>query len=182
LNYDPTDDVLVLSRNERPSGFWTQDRRQDYLAYLKRNADKSGGAINQTRVMVHQPIVGTPSSDDLMPASELHGQMIDLHRTDSYYAVPSTILQANYDRLAKLVFGFTLSTKHKYVVIPIPKPEGLDADTVGPNRLSEIMSTYQNYDKSDGALKAIISADAKYVGELEREMRALIQNHATKLK
>ena len=32
-NYDPDDTVFVMSRNDRPSGFWTQKRRRQYLTF-----------------------------------------------------------------------------------------------------------------------------------------------------
>ena len=182
INYDPTDELLVLSRNERPIGFWTQERREEYLAYLQSNASRSGGYINQTRVMVHRPIPTLPTENDLMPSSALHEQMLALHKTDSYYAVASTILLANYDRLSELAFGFTLSTKHRFVVIPVPSPEELEADAVDPKNLRYLLRTYTEYRPADGPFRAVVSADEQFVSELEREMRHLIANHASKLK
>lgn len=182
INYDPTDELLVLSRNERPIGFWTQERREEYLSYLQSNASRSGGYINQTRVMVHRPIPTLPTEKDLMPSSALHEQMLALHKTDSYYAVASTILLANYDRLSELAFGFTLSTKHRFVVIPVPSPEELEADAVDPKNLRYLLRTYTEYRPADGPFRAVVSADEQFVSELEREMRLLIANHASKLK
>lgn len=182
LNYDPTDEILVLSRNERPSGFWTQERREEYLAYLQANAARNGGYINQTRVMVHRPVPAIPTTDDLMPASSLHEQMLALHKTESYYSVPSTILLANYDRLSALSFGFTLSTKHRFVVIPVPSPEEIEGDAIEPKNLRHLLRAHAEYRASDGPFKAVVSADEQLVSELEREMRQLIAQHAIKLK
>jgi len=182
LNYDPTDELLVLSRNERPNGFWTQERREEYLAYLQSNAARNGGYINQTRVIVHRPIPNLPTKDDLMPASALHEEMMALHKTNSYYAVASTVLLANYDRLSELAFGFTLSTKHRFVVVPVPSPEELEADVIAPKNLRYLLRSYAEYSPSDGPFRAVVSADEQFVSELEHEMRDLIANHADRLK
>lgn len=182
LNYDPTDDVLILSRNERPIGFWTQERREEYLAYLEANAVRNGGYINQTRVVVHKPISRLVGAEHLMPDVQLYDRLLAIHNTDSYYSVPSTIFLANYDRLSELTFGFTLSTKHRFVVIPIPSPEELDADAVNPKNLRYLLRSYAEYRTADGPFRAVISADEQFVSELEREMRALIVDHAEKIK
>jgi hypothetical protein len=182
INYDPTDELLVLSRNERPTGFWTQERHEEYLDYLQSNASHNGGYINQTRINVYRPTCGLALPADLMPESKLYEQMMNLHKTDSLYSVTSTVLSANYDRLSELSFGFTLSTKHRFVIVPVPAPEELETNAVDPKNLRYFLGSYEEYRPTDGPFRALVSADEQFVSGLEREMRELIKNHANKIK
>lgn len=173
LKYDETDTVYVLSRNDRESGFWTQTQRSKYINYLNKNANNFG-YINQTRVMVY--------NDDLdqnylpMPFDDISHDLKKLHNTNTYFSIPSSGLM-KYEKLKELIFGFTLSKKHKFAIIPIPAPEALGINTPELDNIGVTLKFYQNYTVTDGPLRAIITSDKKYVAELIEEMETLLKDN-----
>lgn len=171
LRYDPNDSIYVLSRNDRASGFWTQPRKNKYINYLKNNANKYNGYINQTRIMVYDD----SAAYRLMPKDDIFFDLEKLHNTDTFFSIPSSSL-FRYERLAELIFGFTLSKKHKYAIIPIPAPEALENHPPKLDNIGDALKLYEEYDVTHGPMRAIITADKKYVEELIEEMEKLLKD------
>jgi hypothetical protein len=179
LTYDPADTIYVLSRNDHPSGFWTQKRRNLYLRYLRANAERHEGYINQRRVLVWDDSVEDVMADT---DKELFDALVDLHETRSLINFPASRL-FKYERLAELSFGFTLSEKHQYAIISVPAPEGVDAARFTGDRIGDLLDAYRDYDQRDGPMKAIITADEPYVCELLKEIKDLFGDpHSSWLK
>lgn len=172
LKYDENDTVYVLSRNDRASGFWTQPRRIKYTNYLNRNA-RNFGHINQTRVMVYNDALAVNE----MALDDISRDLEKLHNTNTYFSVNSIELM-KYDKLRELIFGFTLSKKHKFAIIPIPAPEAMGIHTPDLDNIGETLKFYQEYDVTDGPLRAIITSDKKYVEELIEEMETLLKDNS----
>ncbi len=171
LNYDPSDSVYVISRNDRASGFWTQPRKNTYINYLKINADKYDGQINQTRVMVYNESL----SKGLMPKDDIFFDLKKLHKSNTFFSIPASSL-IKYEKLSELIFGFTLSKKHKYAIIPIPAPEAMGTNTPKLDNIGKTLKMYENYDVTHGPMKAIITANNKYVEKLIEEMEKLLKD------
>jgi len=171
LKYDETDTVYVLSRNDRASGFWTQPRKNKYINYLTKNANNFG-YINQTRVMVYNDDL----KENYMPSDDISHDLKKLHNTNTYFSIPSSGLM-KYEKLQELIFGFTLSKKHKFAIIPIPSPEAMGINTPELDNIGATLKFYQEYDVTDGPLRAIITSDKKYVDELIEEMETLLKDN-----
>jgi len=171
LRYNPKDTVYVLSRNDRASGFWTQPRKNKYINHLKSYAGKYGGYINQTRVLVYDD----SEPQRLMPEDDIFFDLQKLHNTNTFFSFPSSCL-LKYEKLNGLIFGFTLSTKHKYAIIPIPAPEAFGTSTPKLDNIGETLKLYEGYNVAHGPMRAIITADKKYVEQLIKEMRALLKD------
>lgn len=171
LKYDKSDTVYVLSRNDRASGFWTQPRKKKYITYLKTNS-KNYGYINQKRVMVYNDSL----DEEVMKIDDIHHELEKLHKTNTYFSFPSYGLM-KYEKLRELIFGFTLSKKHKYAIIPIPAPEAMGIQAPKLDNIGNILKFYEDYNVTDGPLRAIITADKKYVEELIEEMERLLNDN-----
>jgi hypothetical protein len=136
LDYDPDDSVYVVWRAEGRTNFWTQQRKGVYLDYLKRNVEAQGGTLNQRRVMVYDDrltLPDVPAEDwNVMPADHIFHALRDLHPEGTFLATPASTL-SRYPLVASLRFGFTLSTRHGYVVIPVPFAEDLEPAALAPH-------------------------------------------------
>jgi hypothetical protein len=168
LHYDPADSVYVLSRNDRASGFWTQPRRNKFINHLSKCASRCGGYTNQTRVIVY---------DDSEPFDASHAydvslDLMDLHGTNTLFSFPSSCL-LKYEKLNELIFGFTLSRNHGYAVISMPAPEAFGMRTPKLDDIGATLKLYEGYDVVHGPMRAIITADKRYVEELIKEMDEL---------
>jgi hypothetical protein len=171
--YDPDDSVLVISRNDRPTGFWTQRRKKQYITFLKEHAANSKGHINQTRIWIYDD----SSEEDLMPKSSIFNELAPLHAPKTLFNFPVVPLQ-KYGHLAQLIFGVTLSTKHGYAIIPTPSTDLFDASRLGTEHIGELLWQHREYDDADGPMKAIITADSSYVATLQAEFSKLIHDPA----
>ncbi len=172
LRYDSSDTVYVLSRNDRAGGFWTQPRKNQYINYLKTCAAQYSSRINQTRVLVYDE----SEPDRLMPEDDIFYDLEKLHNTNTLFSFPSKGL-LQYEKLDELIFGFTLSMKHKYAVIPIPGAEAFGLRAPRLDNIGEALKPYEGYDTVHGPMKAIITGDDKYVEELIKEMQALLKDY-----
>ncbi|MCX6630997.1 MAG: hypothetical protein NTW28_25575 [Candidatus Solibacter sp.] len=170
-NYDPDDTVYVVSRNDRRTGFWTQKRRSQYINYLAGHAAHNGGYINQTRLWVYDDT----QRDELMPTGDIFEDLERLHCPKTFYNFPASLLE-NYDYLSQLIFGFTLSKKHRYAIIPVPAVEPIDANKLRTEHIGELLHFYRNYDAADGPMKAIITADETFVATLVAEFENAIRD------
>jgi hypothetical protein len=170
LRYDSSDRVYVLSRNDRAEGFWTQPRKKAYIDYLKSNANKNKGYINQTRIMVYPDRF----ANELMDLEDIFYDLEKLHNTNTFFRFPSRSLLP-YERLNELLFGFTLSTKHKYAIIPMPAPEAMETQRPKLDNIGDTLKLYEKYNVTDGPMKAIITADENYVEELTAEFERLLE-------
>jgi len=170
-NYDPQDVVYVVSRNDRSTGFWTQKRRKQYIGFLTGNARQHGGNINQTRVLVYDQ---ERSSDELMPEGDIYHDLEKLHAPKTLFNFPVSLLFP-YERISELIFGFTLSTKHRYVILPVPGAD-IDVKRLRPADFGDLLQLYRDYDAADGPMKAIITADEGYVGSLTAEFENLLKD------
>jgi hypothetical protein len=142
-NYDPTDEVYVVSRNDRPSGFWNQKRCNQYMSFLAGHAKRNGGVINQTRIWVYDP--DAKDEQYLMNPVSIYEGVRKLHRPGTLYRFPSNLLH-NYERIAELIFGFTLSKKHRYAIIPVPNADSLDVGRLRGERVGELLQMYKSYE------------------------------------
>ncbi len=171
LRYDPTDKVYVLSRNDRASGFWTYSRKNMYINYLKANAQMArSGCINQTRIIVYDDC---EENQPVSPDDIIH-DLKKLHATDSLFGFPSTALFP-YELLNDLIFGFTISTKYGYAIIPIPAQDG-GSSAVNISNIQHILKYHIGYDVTDGPLKAIITSDEDFIKVLTNEFERLMEN------
>ena len=181
LNYDHEDNVYVLSRNDNAAGFWTQSRRNTYIRHLEKRSNEkpSKGYINQTRVMVYDdnkhPTTATATPEELMADHDIYHDLNRLHKTNSFYSYPSTLL-FRYEKLSELLFGFTLSTKHGYAIISVPEADGIDPHKLHTKYIGEVLRQHKGYDAADGPMKAIITADKDYVDSLRLEMDAILED------
>jgi hypothetical protein len=169
LQYDPTDKLYVLSRNDI-RGFWEQVRIDTYIQRMKARTTARNPYVNQVRIMVFDK-----ERDDasLMPNTKMFEALESLHATNSFFRYPSDMLRSKYSRLEELRFGFTVSTKHQYAIVPIPAPDPIAADELRGGRLGAMLSKYTEYNPSDGPMKAIITADKSLVSWLIREFEEL---------
>lgn len=173
LTYDPKDTIYVLSRNDRTGGFWTQPRRNVYIGHLKKYASRYGGYINQKRVMVYDD-----SSYECLPVDDIYHSLLSLHNANTFFSFPSTRL-VKYPALNELLFGFTLSVRHKFAIISTPSPEAMGPDEPSLDHIGAMLRAYEEYDVEHGPMKAIIVADRKYVEQLIQEMDRLIEDDQT---
>lgn len=172
LQYDPSDRVYVLSRNDI-RGFWEQIRIDTYIQRMRSRTTADNPYINQVRVMVFDS-----EKDDyiLMPHEKMFTALKNLHRSNTFFGYPSDMLKSTYDALEQLRFGFTLSTKHRYAVIPIPAPEPIAPEELEPKRIGAMLSRYSEYNPSDGPMKAIITADEDLVSWLIQQFEGLLRD------
>jgi len=174
-NYDPEDTVYVMSRNDRPSNFWTQKRRSQYTQFLAGNAKRYGGSINQTRVMVYDDADQDGEATPLSKPDDLSHVLETLHRPGTLLSFPVSLLEP-YEHISQLIFGFTLSRKHKYAIIPVPGGDVIDPRRVTTDELGELLYTHRNYDEKDGPMKAIITAHETFVETLIAEFENLLKS------
>lgn len=172
LRYDPEDTVYVLSRNDHAAGFWTQSRRGRYVHYLSSNAEDHEGYINQTRIMVYDD---SRAEAELMPDKDIFHDLEKLHNTKTFFRFPAGQL-FRFPRVAELRFGFTVSKRHKFAIIPIPSPEEIEAQKLGSEHIGELLKLYVDFDVTDGPMKAVITADDAYVSELISGIEAILSD------
>lgn len=175
LRYDPDDEVLVVSRNDQP-GFWTQARRKMYVEYLRAHAHSNEGVINQRRILVYDP----DTSEEPMGVDDaaLFEDLKTLHQKNTLYSYPANQLWA-FDALSDLRYGFTLSKKHRYAIIPVPAPEGVDPSQISPARIGSLLREFPHYDPIDGPMKAIVTAEPSFVDRLLRQFEAVVNYSLT---
>lgn len=173
LEYDQDDTVYVLSRNDI-KGFWDQTKKDRYLKYLKDRTNDKSQYINQKRIIIYDSS-RFGDNNKIAPPGDVFYSLRELHKTNSLFFFPSDMLD-KYPRLAALRFGFTLSKNHRYAVIPIPAPEGIQAQQFRPDRIQQLLSGYKKYEESYGPMKAIITADKNYISELIGQMEELLKN------
>lgn len=170
LQYDETDTVYVLSREDRENNFWTQPRRENYIKFLKANAKKSkSGFINQTRVRVW----GYGQDREILDGPGVKDELIGLHKPNSYFSITDESLN-KFRNLSKFIFGFTLSKKNKYAIIPIPDPQSCDGIIPECEHIgTTLVSYYSKYNAKDGPMKAIIATDSKFIESLISDFERL---------
>jgi hypothetical protein len=173
-NYDPEDTVYVVSRNDKPTGFWTQKRRNQYITFLAGYATRHGGHINQTRILVYDD----EKTDERMPTDDIFHHLKGLHATKTFFNFPVSLLYP-YEQISQLIFGFTLSKKHKYAIISVPGADLIEAKQLRTENLGELLQFYKDYDAADGPMKAIITADEAYVENLIAEFESLLNDPST---
>lgn len=177
-NYDPDDTVLVISRNDRATGFWTQRRKAQYIDFLAGHAARTNGHFNQTRVWVFDD----STEDELLPESSILKQLAPLHARKTLYSFPASLLH-NYPHLSQLIFGVTISTRHGYAIVPAPSADAFDAGRLRTDHIGELLWQHREYDDADGPMKAIITADSAFIGTLVAEFnRLLLDADATCLR
>jgi hypothetical protein len=168
--YDPEDKVYVVSRSDRKTHFWTQKNRNQYLTFLTNNANRNGGYINQERIMVFEDLYDNTHA----PEEDINYSIEALHAPETYFTFPEYHLKP-YEKISELIFGVTISTKYKYAIISIPshnsKPKYLK-----PENFGDLLSRYRDYEIADGPMKAIITADKKYVENLIEEFEKMKKN------
>ena len=175
-HYDPEDTVYVVSRNDRPTGFWTQKRRAQYINFLAANALRHGGYINQTRVMVFDDDEAQP---EVVSPTDILNDLERLHAPKTLLGYPASLLH-NYDLLSQLIFGLTISKRYLCAIIPIPGGEAADASRIRTDHLGEVLAQYREYDAADGPMRAVITADQTYVSALIAEFENLLRDAATR--
>jgi hypothetical protein len=176
IRYDPDDKVYVVSRDDQQNGFWIQKRRRIYISYLEKNAGQTGH-INQTRVKVWDDAQDEKYLEDNEEETllDITMDLKKLHNLKTFFSYPKSAL-FKYDTISKLLFGFTLSTKHKYAIISVPpiddlNPRDLTSESFGPT-----IARYSNYDAADGPMKAIITCDLEYIKKLTCEIEDLLRD------
>jgi hypothetical protein len=175
-NYDPDDKVLVVSRNDRSTGFWTQRRNEEYVKFLAGHAARNNGHINQTRIWVFDNSAEELMGDSILPDLEL------LHAPQTLFNFPAQLL-TQYHHLSQLIFGVTLSTKHGYAIIPAPSADTIDSSRLRVEDIGDLLWQHRRYDDADGPMKAIITADSGFVAMLVQEFeRLLLDANAVRLK
>jgi hypothetical protein len=174
-NYDPDDTVLVISRNDRPTGFWTQRRKKQYISFLADHANQRDGHINQTRIWVYDDSV----DDEVMPEGSILKELKPLHDQKTLISFPISALHG-YEHLSQLIFGVTLSPKHGYAIIPAPSTDALDAGRLRAEHIGELLWQHREYDDVDGPMKAIVTADREFVSTLATEFKRLLDDPAAR--
>lgn len=177
LEYDPDDTVYVLSRNDI-KGFWDQTKGELYVQHLAARTNEKCPYINQKRVMVYNSS-RFGDSKKTAPPGDVFYSLEALHKKDSLFFFSSELLKVKYPKLAELRFGFTLSKSHRYAVIPIPAPDGIEAQQFWPDRIRQLLAQYEDYDESYGPMKAIITANPTYISELVGQMEKLLRDTDT---
>jgi hypothetical protein len=170
-NYDADDTVFVISRNDRPTGFWTQRRQKQYIDFLAEQAAKSNGYINQTRIWIFDDI----AEEEETPKDSVIKELQPLHAPDTLYRLPAGRLHG-HEHLSQLIFGVTLSLKHGYAIIPAPSTDALDAGRLRAENIGELLWQHREYDDADGPMKAIITADSVFVATLVTEFNQLLDD------
>jgi hypothetical protein len=173
LSYDRADSVVVLSRNDHPSNFWTQKRGKIYLDYLRRHANESGGYINQTRIMVYDDTADEQIMDS--DSKTLFDALRELHDTNSLFSFPASRL-FKYDLVQGLRFGFTLSERHEYSIVAVPSPDDLNGNEVDAHRLGDWLARFHDYDQRDGPMKAIINGNRAEATALLGETKEMLKD------
>jgi hypothetical protein len=82
----------------------------------------------------------------------------------------------NYQHINELIFGFTISKKNKYAIIPIPASVPVGNRKTNLNDIGILLKLYDGYDVTHGPMRAIITADRKYINKLISEMEALLKD------
>lgn len=178
MQYDQDDDVIIVSRNDQ-RGFWNQQRKSEYLSYL-RNSCADRKYINQRRILVY------PGTDDEPGVAEgrevlapeeaaLIAELKTLHRPNTFFKFPSTFL-FQYEDINALKFGFTLSRKYGFAVIPVPAPEDADPGDLNPASIAGLLSRYENYDPLEGPMKAVITADERFIATLMAQYEEILRS------
>jgi hypothetical protein len=176
LPYDPDDTVYVVWRADRHSNFWTQARKDRYLAHLRDRAAENGGFINQTRIMVFDdrgapPDIATP--DNILPDDHILFSLLPLHKAGTFLAASQDVL-ADYPEVAKLRFGYTLSVRHGYAVISIPFAEDIEPSALATDRIADYLGGHRDYNDADGPMRTLITVNQRFVALLLEQTQALI--------
>lgn len=169
LKYDPDDKVYIISRHDKENNFWTQQNKNMYINYLKTRS-LPYGSINQFRIRIY-------GDEKIMRDDDIHHDLIKLHRPRTYFSLAACDL-VNSPILNSLIFGATISTKYKYAIIATPAPEAMDTTFPDLENIGLTLERYKEYDSSHGPMKAIISADEKYVLRLINEFEQLLKHPA----
>jgi len=183
LPYDPDDTVYVVWRADRQTSFWTQARKARYLAHLRTKAGSYGGFVNQTRIMVFNDAEPQTiaTQDNVLPSDHIYFSLLPLHRPGTFLASPQTIL-ADYPQVNQLVFGYTLSSRHRYAVIPIPFAEDLEPSALATAQIGSYLEVHRDYDEADGPMRALVTVNPAFIETLLEQTRALIDDERVKAR
>jgi hypothetical protein len=178
LPYDPADTVYVIWRADRPSNFWTQARKDLYLAHLRARAAEHGGHLNQTRVMVFDDAdpLDIATSHNIMPNDHFYHSLYPMHHEGTFYSLPRRAT-ADYPLVASLAFGYTLSPTHGYAVIPIPFAEDLRPVDVGTEQVASFLAHHADYNEADGPMRAVLTVNPDFIHSLLGQTLALLADH-----
>jgi len=166
--YDASDEFYIISRSDRDTGFWSQDKKSQYIAYLDANAREHGGFINQQRAWVYD----ARNADELEPGDSIFRDLDRLQRPGTLKSFPVSQIN-HYEVISELIFGFTLSTKFGYAIIPVPS-FGFNLGDLKAEQIGEMLRPHISYKTTDGPLRAVITADEEYIGRLTQEFEALM--------
>ncbi len=116
-------------------------------------------------------------------AFKMHKELLELHSENTYFAKDSFDIY-KYEKIKSLIFGFTLSVKRKFAIIPIPPIENFNQNILTgcvKDYYRQIEFYFKDYDFKPGHLRCIITSDESFVNSLIYEFRRL-QSEADRLK
>lgn len=175
LNCEPEEEILVLSRNDRMHNFWTHPRKSTYLTFLESQKRCSKGFLNHKRLMIFG------SGGEIVGKEDIFHNLIEMHQVKTFFSLPAFRL-IRYPHLNELLFGATISKKHRYVIIAVPAGVSMEEITPDLSNIGFILAKYNDYDVVDGPLKALITANARYVETLIQEFEAIVGDPGENLK
>jgi hypothetical protein len=166
LPYDETDEVWVLSRNDHP-GFWSDERRGQYLGFLRANRGSKG--INQKRILVYADSDAQTVADD----TDIMFELRELHAPGTLFSASSAVV-ADDEVLSDLRWGCTVSTRYGYAIVATPPLEDI-ADLNGDpsTTIPELLRRHPRYDPASGPLAAIVTADLDFVRTITEALKSL---------
>ena len=173
LAYDPYDNVYILNRLDRSANFWTQRGKLAYINKIESYSQQNNGKLNQTRLQVYDP--DRNIDRPVIPEPDILDILEKLHNPGTFFSIPSYVLH-RFEKLDELIFGVTISKNHKYAIIPIPSPESFDLKQPVFREIGKTLAQYKDYDVSHGPMKAIITADSRYVQDLIDEFELILKD------
>lgn len=179
IEYDPGDEVYVLSRMDQARNFWTQHRVEDYINHLENIAQRHDGFINQKRVRISPSYFQGEFQDH-----GIRSNLSALHRPGTYYGYDYKLFRDSdkYRELEKMTYGFTASKKHSYAIMPVPSPAIGGDDRPPVNDVGNFVKHYTEYGIDEG-MGAFITIDREYVDKLIEQMDILLDDpNLTKFK
>ena len=181
LDYDPADHVFVVWRAEGRQDFWTQARKDRYIESLRTRVAETGKPLNQRRLMVYDDrLRGTQvaaESWNVMTDDHIFHALSELHPKGTFAATSQSTL-SDYPLIEQLRFGFTVSERHGYVVIPVPLAEDLQPSQLSPEMIGSYLAAHRDYDLRDGPMRAVICVEPTFVRKLLDQTRELFRDPA----
>lgn len=163
---DGEDEILVISRSDRPGNFWSTPASRKYLRYLRKQSE--GKRFVQNRIFLYDP-----DREESIAPEDVLSILRELHAVGTLHSLDVAYTHGNV--LMNYLFGVTIFPRLHCAVAPIPTPDSYDdyLQTIVFGRPQDAFRRFSDADFQSSGFKALVIANEETVDDLVTAFEAL---------